>query len=307
MNNILKFLGTFTILGMVLTVPLATVGVNAAETNQPVENVEDINKFKLDVKTKKELPTLYLIGDSTVRGGTDHRGWGDEIAAFFDTNKINIVNHAMGGRSSRTFQNEGRWDASLSLMQKGDYLLIQFGHNDTSPINEPPPVNSKTRARGTIRGNGEETETVDNILTGKREVVHSYGWYLRKYMRDAKAKGVTPIICSPVSFQNWSEGKIVRVLSEHGKWAREAALQEGESFIDLHEIIAREYENLGVEAVKPLFADKAVHTTTVGAELNARMVIAGLRALPHLPLNAYLSEKGREVTPVASQFVGTTQ
>ena len=193
----------------------------SAEDERPVE---DAKKFKLATKADNSLPTIYLIGDSTVRVGTpNQRGWGDEIAAYFDTKAINVVNHAIGGRSSRTFQNEGRWDASLEKMQKGDFVIMQFGHNDPGPINEPPPVTSATRARGTIKGNGEETKEIDNILTGKHEVVHTYGWYIRKYIRkyirDAKAKGVTPVVCSPIPHKSWKEGTISRANESYGKWA----------------------------------------------------------------------------------------
>jgi rhamnogalacturonan acetylesterase len=265
----------------------------SAEDARPVE---DAAKFKLDAKAGAALPTLYLAGDSTVRVGTaNQRGWGDEIAAFFDTSKINVVNHAIGGRSSRTFQNEGRWDQSLAQMQKGDFVLIQFGHNDNGPLNEPPPVTTATRARGTIKGNGEETQEVDNVLTGKHEVVHSYGWYIRKYIRDAKSKGVTPIVCSPIPRKTWKDGKVARANDSYGKWAREAAAQEGALFIDLNEIIAQEYEKLGEEKVNPLFADEHTHTSIEGAKLNARCVVAGLKGLPGKPLDKYLSDTGREV------------
>src|SRR3712207_2998098 len=76
-------------------------------------------------------PTLFLVGDSTVKNGTKgQRGWGEEIGKYFDTTKINIVNRAIGGRSSRTFQTEGRWDKVLEELKPGDFVLIQFGHND---------------------------------------------------------------------------------------------------------------------------------------------------------------------------------
>lgn len=272
--------------------------LSAAPADQDERPVEDAAKFKLDVKKDKKLPTIYLVGDSTVRvGTTSQRGWGDEIAPLFDTSKVNVVNHAIGGRSSRTFQNEGRWDASLAMMQKGDYVVIQFGHNDAGPLNEPPPVTASTRARGTIKGNGEETEEVDNILTGKHEVVHSFGWYIRKYIKDAKAKGVTPVICSPIPRKSWKDGKINRASGSYGKWAREAAKQEGALFVDLNEIIAEGYEKLGPEKVEPLFADKGTHTSVEGAKLNARCVVAGLKGLSPDPVAKFLSAEGREVPP----------
>ena len=242
------------------------------------------------------LPTLWIIGDSTVRVGTPkQRGWGDELAPFFDPAKIQIINRAIGGRSSRTFLSEGRWDAILKELRRGDFVLMQFGHNDASPINEDPPVNSKTRARGVIRNNSDESVDIVNILTGKPETVRSYGWYLRQIVTTAKEKGATPIICSPIPRNSWNaEGKINRTSDSWTFWAREAAQQAGAEFIDLNEIIARAYERIGQEKTGKLFAD-GTHTTREGAAFNARAVVSGIRSLQPDLLGFALSESGRQV------------
>src|SRR5690606_39947601 len=73
------------------------------------------------------------------------------------------------------------------------------------------------RARGTIKGNGDETEVIDNILTRRREMVKSYGWYIRKYIVDTKAKGAIPIVCSLVARNQWKDGRIVRNTDEIGR------------------------------------------------------------------------------------------
>ncbi|HEU0173573.1 MAG TPA: rhamnogalacturonan acetylesterase [Blastocatellia bacterium] len=245
-----------------------------------------------DAGANAKPPTLFLIGDSTVRNGAGDGankqwGWGEPIAAYFDPAKITVLNRARGGRSSRTFLTEGLWDQVLSTMKPGDFVLIQFGHNDGGPIND------NSRARGTIKGVGEETEEIDNLLTKKHEVVHSYGWYLRKYVAGARAKGATPIICSPVPRKIWKEGRIVR--DQYARWAEEVAKAEKVGFIDLNEIIARQYEAMGAEKVEPLFADEHTHTTLVGAELNAASVISGLKALKPDPLASYYSEKAATI------------
>jgi len=264
--------------------------------------VEDASKVGLETKQRSDLPTVWIIGGSTVRVGTPgQRGWGDELAPFFDSTKINLVNRAIGGRSSRTFLTEGRWDGILRELRAGDVVLMQFGHNDAGPINEPPPVTSATRARGTIKGNGEETKEIDNILTGKHEVVRSYGWYLREYIRTAREKGAVAVVCSPIPHKSWSsDGKINRASSSYGGWAREAEAQGGALFIDLNEIIARGYEQLGAAAVEPFFGDKGTHTSKEGAQFNARCVVSGLNGLGGKnPVVAFLSENGRAVPAFA--------
>lgn len=233
-----------------------------------------------------KLPALFLIGDSTVRNGRgDGRngqwGWGEPIAAFFDNTKIRVINRALGGLSSRTYLTLGNWDRVLAMLEPGDVVMIQFGHNDNGPVNDT------FRARGTIKGAGEETEEIDNLLTKKHEVVHTYGWYLKKFIADARAEGATPIVCSLVPRKIWKDGKVVR--EDYARWTADAARSENAAFIDLNEIIARRYEELGPEKVDALFADPHTHTTLAGAELNAASVIEGLRSLTNNPLAPYFS------------------
>src|SRR5207248_1371567 len=121
------------------------------------------------------------------------------------------------------------------------------------------PINDDFRARGTIKGTGDETEEIDNLLTKKHEVVHSYGWYLKKFIADARAKGATPIVASLVPRKTWRDGKIVR--EPYVAWAAEAAHATNAAYIDLNSIIARRYEAMGPEKVEAMFADPNTHTT----------------------------------------------
>ena len=241
------------------------------------------------------LPSIVLIGDSTVRNGRGDGaggqwGWGDSLGDFFDPTKVNVVNRAVGGLSSRTFVTQGWWQLALELIKPGDYVLMQFGHNDSSPVNDT------SRARGTIKGTGEETEEIDNLLTKRHEVVHSYGWYLRKFIDETRAAGATPIVCSPIPRKTWIDGKVARSNESYGGWARKVAREKDVGFIDLNEFIARRYDALGQPQVERMFADKNTHTTKEGARLNAEVVTAGLRALPGAPLDPFLSEKGKALS-----------
>ncbi len=235
-----------------------------------------IGWLNLPEPVNADRPTLWLIGDSTVRNGRGDGeggqwGWGDAIAAHFDPERIEVVNRAVGGLSSRTFLTQGHWERVLGLAKAGDFLLLQFGHNDSGPLNDD------SRARGTIKGVGDEVETIDNLLTGQREDVHSYGWYLRKYVRDAKARGIAPIVCSPVPRKTWQDGKVARSKDSYAGWARQVAKEEGVAFVDLNERIATRYEALGEAKVEALFADAHTHTSRAGAELNAAIVAEAVR------------------------------
>ncbi len=238
-------------------------------------------------KADKPPPTLFIIGDSTVRNGTKGQvGWGNPIADLFDKDKIRVVNRALGGRSSRTYFTEGLWDKVLASIRPGDFVLMQFGHNDGGPL-------VGGRGRASIKGNGEETQEIDNPATGKKETVHSYGWYLRKYVADAKAKGATAIVLSPIPRNIWKGEKVNRASNDYGKWAAEAAKAGDALFVDLNEIIAKHYEAEGAKKVGELYfgATDHTHTTAAGAALNAACVVEGLRGLKENPLAAYLREK----------------
>jgi len=238
----------------------------------------------------KHKPVIYIIGDSTVKNGSGKGegglwGWGDFLYTQIDTNKILIRNLAIGGRSSRTFITEGRWDQVLKTLNKGDYVLMQFGHNDGGPVND------NSRARGTIKGTGEETEEIDNMLTGKHEIVYTYGWYMRKYISETLSKGAIPVVCSPVPRNMWENGKVIRNSNDYAGWAKETGLAGKAFFVDLNEIIAAKYETLGEPKVKnDLFLTDHTHTTKAGALINASAVAEGIKSLKGCRLSKYLKK-----------------
>lgn len=208
---------------------------------------------------KQDKPTVYMVGDSTVKNGSGKGdgglwGWGDYIGQFLDSSKVTVENHALGGTSSRTYQDKGLWLPVYNKLKKGDYVLIQFGHNDNGPLND------NSRARGTIKGIGEETEAIDNMLTGKHEIVHSYGWYIRKIVKEAKSKGAIPIICSPIPRNDWKEGKVPRNNTSYGLWAKQIAEQENATFIELNDNMAIEMEKFDEDKVTGTYFYKKDHT-----------------------------------------------
>ena len=250
------------------------------------------------------LPTLFVVGDSTARSNDPLRGWGSEVGQFFDPAKINVVNRAIGGRSSRTFITEGRWDKVLAEMKGGDFVLVQFGHNDNGDYKDP-----KAKGRPSIRSEGEETaEAVKGDLV-TMETIHTFGWYMRKYATDAKAKGATPILLSMVPHKDWDNGKIRRnEQATFVKWTEDAAKTTGAQYIDTNTIIAEGLEKLGPDAVAPLFGDARTHSTPAGAKYNAAAVVVGIKGLKPDPLAKYYSKAADDLPPTltGSASVGAT-
>jgi lysophospholipase L1-like esterase len=250
---------------------------------------DPIGWLNLPEPSDPKLPAIFLIGDSTVRNGRGDGeggqwGWGDSLGDHFDPAKVNIVNRAIGGLTGRTFLTQGHWERVLMLLKPGDTVIMQFGTNDGGAIND------NTRARGSLPGVGEETQEIDNLLTKRHEVVHTNGWYLRKFVRDARAAGANAVICSLVPRKIWQEGKMVRANGGSALWARQVAEQERVAFIDLNELVAARYDALGEQAVNALFADPHTHTSRAGAELNAAIVAAELKKLSGAPFAGWARE-----------------
>lgn len=232
------------------------------------------------------LPTLFIAGDSTAAtGNAGTRGWAAILVDYFDTSKVNLVNQAVGGARFNGYIAEGRWDRLLNAVKKGDYVVIEFGHNS-----------------GPLAGIGEETQEVQG--RGGATTVHTHGWYLRKMINDVKAKGATPIASTITPRKKWADGKVERLKEQTvgqggmSDWTRQVAAAEKVLLVDHTNIIADKYDAMGEEAVSKFFTatpTEYLHTNTEGAILNCEAFIAGLKALPDMPLNGFLNEKGKAI------------
>jgi len=126
--------------------------------------------------------------------------------------------------------------------------------------------------------------------TGKTETVRTFGWYLRKYVADARAKGANPILCSLVPRNNWRDGRVVRQTDDYVAWTRAVAEATRVPFLDLNDAVARHYEERGAAQVeRDLFHGDRTHTSPAGAQLTALTVVEQLRALPGHPLASYFA------------------
>jgi len=243
------------------------------------------------------LPTIFIAGDSTaaVGRGEAQQGWAVPFADYFDPARVNVANRARGGRSSRTFITEGIWENLLKDVKPGDIVLIQFGHNDAGALNDEPPP--PLRARGSIPGLGEETREIDNVLTKKHEVVHTFGWYMRKMVAEAKARGASPIVLSTTVRNNWTNGHIERGPGRYRLWSSEIAQAANVPFVDLSNFMADKFEQLGADNTKRLYGQDHTHFNAAGADLHAAAVVAGLKGLSPNPIAHFLSAKGEAVAP----------
>jgi lysophospholipase L1-like esterase len=235
----------------------------------------------------QRIPKLVLVGDSTVSNSSgDFRGWGNVIGEYFDPAKIEVMNKARGGRSSRTFITEGLWDQVTPLLSKGDIVLIQFGHNDGGSLD-------KDRARGSLKGVGNETQDVTIEATQKKETIRTFGSYLRTYVTDAKAKGAIVVLVSPVPRNQWKELKVIRAAENYGGWSKAIARETSTYFLDLNEITAAKYEKVGREKVGSDYFTTVDHTHTslAGALVNAESVIEGLRKIKGLKIDKFVKKR----------------
>ncbi len=248
--------------------------------------MKNVELPKVQVKRTPGKPVVFITGDSTVKN-TDRDedgmwGWGSQAYTVFDENKITCMNVAMAGRSTRTYMNEGRWEKVYNSLQPGDFVLIQFGHNDIGHID-------KQKKRGTI-ASAKDTMHVYRMDDTKRyELVYSFGWYLKKFIQDVREKGATPILLSLTPRNRWTDGKIERRNDTYGKWYREVAEETGVEFVDVHNITADFLDKKcgSKEKAMPYYNRDHTHTSKLGAQTNAKSVAKGLKKIKS-PLAKFL-------------------
>lgn len=143
-------------------------------------------------------------------------------------------------------------------------------------------------------GVGDETAEVTK-KDGTKETVHSFGWYLRTFIQDAKRKGATPIVSTATIRNVWKDGKVERAMGKVSEWDKQVADAEKVSLIEHGAITADVYEKMGETEVAKLFPADHTHTSTEGAIVNAKTLIAGLKAIPDMALVKDLNEEGAAV------------
>jgi rhamnogalacturonan acetylesterase len=265
-----------------------------AGTPGPALPIPDQSNVRQAAALNPALPTIFIVGDSTARNGAD-LGWGDHFAHYFDTTKVNIANRAIAGRSARSYMNEGAWDKVMAELKPGDYVLLQWGHNDGGG-----PLTPNFNARGEGKGIGEESVDIPvkmpirgGLYAGKdTETVHTYGWYNRKYIADTRAKGANPILMTVTVRNMWPKGPDGQPHIERDMGYRDYDMQiaaaEKVPLVDMATVAADKFEMLGPNTTVLLFPIDHTHTSPVGAEMNAASVVTALKNA-NSPLVQYLA------------------
>ncbi|KAH7310491.1 rhamnogalacturonan acetylesterase [Stachybotrys elegans] len=215
-------------------------------------------------------PTAYFLGDSTMaaRGANDGStdGWGSYIGNLLT---IPAVNRAIGGRSARSYWNEGRFQSVANEVKAGDVVVIEFGHNDGGS----PRVNDN--GRSACPGYGTETCVSDR--TG--ETVYTFVFYVIQAARLYTAKGATVILSTQTPNNQWETGAWIGAPSrfvDYQRRARDALASSAVTLVDHHEAVSRMYRRLGRNAVNALYPRDHTHTSPRGAELAAQSFVQAI-------------------------------
>ncbi len=229
---------------------------------------------------------VFMIGDSTMADKPEKAipeyGWGQVLHYFFNDSVI-VDNHARNGRSSKSFINEGRWTEVMSRIQKGDYVIIQFGHNDSKP----------------------DTARYTNPFTTYKE-------NLEKYVLETREKGAIPILCTSIVRRHFKEDGTLK--DTHGDYliaARQVAKENDVYFIDMEEKTKQLVESMGPEQstrlylhfesdvypLRPKGLEDNTHLSQEGAFRIAGLAVQGLKEAD-IPLTGYLvgKEKPKQIS-----------
>lgn len=226
---------------------------------------------------KDDSTKIYLIGDSTMsikeKSAFPETGWGVPFAGFFKES-AEVINKAKNGRSTRTFIEEGLWESVLTNLKKGDYVLIQFGHND-------------------------ESESKKDRYTTPVE----FSSNLQKFVEESSAKGAKPILISPVSRRKFVNGQAQETHPLYTKLVAQLAEEQQLSYIDLDTLSRRLYQSYGEDKSRLLFLwlnegehpnypngiEDNTHFNELGARLIAQLVLKEIKR-QQIDLQEYIIE-----------------
>lgn len=228
---------------------------------------------------QKQPFVIYLAGDSTLAEKLPEKrpetGWGEMLQQYFDAEKVKVDNRAQNGRSTRTFISEGRWQAIVDNLKSGDYVFIEFGHND------------------------ESKEKVDRY-TPPADFKNN----LTKFVAEVRAKKANPVLLTPVMRRKFDkEGNFVDTHGEYPDLVRAVAREQKVPLIDMHRESEKVLKNLGAEKSRTLFLqlkpdenpnypkgiEDNTHFNPAGAEAMAKLAVEQIR-VQKIGLRKYLKK-----------------
>jgi len=213
--------------------------------------------------------TVFIAGDSTAANKAENKrpetGWGEQLQKRFDEKRVRVDNHAANGRSTRTFISEGRWQTLIDKVKAGDYVLIQFGHNDESPQKV-------------------------NAYTPPDDFRHN----LERFIAEVRAKKATPVLLTPVMRRRFDkDGKFYDTHGEYPDLTRRVAAEQKVALIDMHRLSEKVLVKYGPEESRKLFlqlkpgenpnypegVEDNTHFSPLGADIMAALAVDGMREL----------------------------
>lgn len=219
----------------------------------------------IEIEPAPNVPTIFLCGDSTVvdNDAEPYTGWGQMLPLFFDSN-VCVANYAESGLSANTFLSGKRLDKALTQMKKGDYVIVEFGHNDQKQ--KGPGIGA----------------------------YYSYSFYLKQFIDQARLKGATPILVTPTRRRQYgSDGKVKDTHEDYPQAMRDVAAREGIAVVDFQDLTKTLIDALGEENSKKLFVHAPMgtyegqekelkdntHFSNFGAYQVSKCFIEGIRKL----------------------------
>ncbi|KAF9074832.1 SGNH hydrolase [Rhodocollybia butyracea] len=212
--------------------------------------------------------TLYLAGDSTMAsggGGAGTDGWGQFVGQYLT---IPISNKAVAGTSARSYTAEGLFTAIINEVVTGDFVVIEFGHNDG---------NSGAIDNGDEDAGGDSVTGTSTVVepNGSTEVIHTFNFYVTNAVNSLKAKGAIPIVSSQTPDNIWT-GNVLAAPSRFVPDAQEVAGNTSVTYIDHFDYVAQAYEAIGETTVNTFYPIDHLHTSPTGANVVAEAFIRGV-------------------------------
>ncbi|KAF5517885.1 Rhamnogalacturonan acetylesterase [Colletotrichum aenigma] len=228
------------------------------------------------VLEKRATPTVWMCGDSTMAkggGGSGTEGWGQYLQYSFDTSKAKVDNRAIGGRSARSYTREGRFDTVAGLVQSGDWVIMEFGHNDGGSLS--------TTDNGRTDCFGDGTQTCQTTYNGVAETVLTFPAYLKNAATKMNAKGAKVIISAATPNNVWESGSFSWSADRFYYYCWLAVQQlggpsKGFYFVPHGEYAAQAMKNLGATTINANYPNDHTHTAPYLADVMHKAFVLGL-------------------------------